>query len=704
MAKGGGRAPSWWVPALLAAAGLAAYARSFTVPFQFDDQPTLVERAQVHLTRLDWASLAPLLAGFRPLAMLTFGLNHRLGGMDPAGWHAVNLTIHVAAALVAWLLAGELLRRVGWDDGARRGRAALLAALLFLLHPVQTQAVTYVVQRMASMAGLLALLATWLWLRGRRSPRPAGWLAGAGLAWVAAVLTKENTLVLPLVVAGTEALLSPELPAWLRRRRLPVLAGAAAAAALGIWMVSRYWTTIQSEQVRFGLSVGDRLLTQSRVVALYLSLLAWPLPSRLRVDYDFPPSHGLLTPPATLLALAALAALVVLAWRLRRRQPLVSFAVLWFLGNLAVENSFLPVDLVFEQRLYLPSFGPFLLAAATAVEALERWLGPRPARSWLAVAPVLALLGVATDRRNALWNDPAALHAQVLADQPGNVLSLLTVGKEAMDRGDVDGAERSFRAVLALQPSNPRALGNMGNVARARGELPQAERWYRRSLAVANGEDAPREGLGVVLAEQGRSAEAEREFRTIVEHDPRNARALTDLGTLRAQRGDLPGALDWYARGAAADPASAFPLVGRARTLLAAGRAVEALASAEEALRREPGDGDALALAGESLARLGRGPEAVARWRELARLQPGRRGIHFAIGNVLQQAGDLAGAAREYQAELAVAPHSGALTNLGNLAAESDPARARALYQQALQVDPRNAAAAQNLKVLGGGR
>ncbi len=702
MAKGGGRAPSWWVPALLAAAGLAAYARSFSVPFQFDDQPNLVERVQVHLTRLDGASLAPLLGGLRPLAMLTFGLNYRLGGLAPAGWHAVNLAIHVAAALVAWLLAGEILLRAGWADAARRGRAALLAALLFLLHPIQTQAVTYLVQRMASMAGLLALLATWLWLRGRRAQRPARWLAGAVLAWVAAVLTKENTVVLPAVVAGVEALLSPDLPAWLRRHRLPVLAGAAAAAGLVAWMASRYWATIQAEQVRFGLSVGDRLLTQPRVLALYLSLLAWPLPSRLRVDYDFPPSHGLLAPPTTLLALATLVALVVLAWRQRRRRPLVAFAVLWFLGNLAIENSFLPVDLVFEQRLYLPSFGPFLLAAAAAVEALERWLGPRPVRAWVAVAPVLALLGVATDRRNALWNDPAALNAQVVADQPRNVISLLTVGKEAMDRGDLDGAERAFRAVLAVEPANARALGNMGNVARARGDLPDAERWYRRSLAVADGEVAPREGLGVVLAEQGHPAEAEREFRTIVEHDPRNARALADLGTLRDQAGDLAGALEWYARGAAADPASGYPHLGRGRALLAAGRPAEALSSLEEALRREPRNADALVLAGECLSQLGRGPEAVARWREVTRLQPGRRGIHFLIGNGLAEAGDLAGAEREYQAELALGPDSGALNNLGNLAAESDPARARAYYRRALEVDPRNASAAENLQRMGG--
>lgn len=610
-----------WVPALLAGAGLAAYWRSFTVPFQFDDVHSLVESSSVHLTRLDWESLAPMLSRSRPLTALSFGLNYWLGGLAPAGWHAVNLAVHVTAATLAWLLAGELLARAAWGDQVRRRRVALIAALLFLLHPVQTQAVTYIVQRMASLAGCLALLATWLWFRGRRSARPAPWLAGAGGAWVAALLAKENVVLLPAIVAVADALLGGGFVLWVRRNRAAVLASGAAGVALGVAMVGRYWAVIQAEHARFGLSLGDRLLTQPRVLAHYLSLLAWPLPSRLRVDYDFTPSRGLLDPPVTLLALGGLVGLVAAAWWFRRRQPLASFAVVWFLGNLAVENTLLPVDLAFEHRLYLPSFAVLLLAAV----GLEHALGARPARVWAVAAPAVLLLGAATDRRNAVWNDPAALHAQVLADSPTSTRALLAVGNGAGARGDLDGAERAYRGVLALEPANALAMCNLGSVARARGDLAQAEVWYRKALAIDRDDTVSLQGLGVVLAELGRTAEAEQQFRKMLAIDSRNARALADLGTLRARIDDRAAARAWFERAVEADPASVYVHLGRATALLAFGQPEDALSSAGKALEVEPDNAEALKLKSLSLEGLGRAPEAISAWRELLRVEPGNK-------------------------------------------------------------------------------
>lgn len=686
-----------WVPALLAAAGLAAYWRSFTVPFQFDDLENIVQASRVHLTRLDGQSLWAMLSHYRPLAQLSFGLNYWLGGLAPAGWHAVNLTVHVGAAVVVWLLGGEVLARMGWEAGARRGRAALVTALVFLLHPVQTQAVTYVVQRMASLAAFFALLAAWLWFRGRRSPRPRRWLGGALAAWLAALLTKENTVLLPGILAGAELLFSAEVSVWIRRHRAHVAGGALAAAALGAALLARYWSYIESAQASFGYSTAERLLTQPRVVWHYLSLLLWPLPSRLRVDYSFAPSLGLLDPPTTLFAIAGLALLVGFAWWSRRRRPLVAFAVLWFLGNLAMENSVFPVDLVFEHRLYLPSFGVFLLVAAE----LELALGFRPQRVWAAAIPALVALGVGTDRRNQTWNDPVALRAQVLADAPDNPRAHLALGNQAMAAGDLEKAEHHYREILETAPAHPWALANLGSVARARGDLAQAERWFREALAVADLEPVPLEGLGVVLSEQGRSAEAEALFQKLLELDSRNARALANMGVLRARQQDRVGASDWLARAVAADPSNAYAHLSRARVLLAFGEATDALSSAQRAAALEPLNPEALELTAECLERLQKRKEAVAAWQQLLAARPSHPLIHFRLGTALALAGDLAGAERELEAQLALGPHSGALNNLGNVWLQRDRARARAYFERALQVDPSNQLAADNLRRLG---
>ncbi len=681
--------------ALACAAGLLAYRRSFTVPFQFDDIPNIVENRLVHATRLDWASLAPALSSpVRQLAYLSFAVSHALGGLDPWGWHLLNLAFHLASGLLVWALSERVLALLApAGDQAVRRRAALLAALLFLVHPVQTQAVTYVVQRMASMGAFFALLAAWLYLEGRARGR---WplLAAAAASLGAALLCKENFAALPGVLLLADPLLFPEAR---RARRLLWAAGAALAAVLLLIAWTRYGDHVASEYRRFGLGPQSRLLTQPRILWHYLSLLALPLPSRLRVDYQWTPSRSLLDPISTLPALLGLAALVALAIAARRRQPLAAFAALWFLGNLAVEQSVLPLDLVYEHRLYLPSVGPLLLLAYLAAEALRT-----PARTWLAAAPALALLAAATDARNGRWNDPLALHGEVVADSPGAVRALLTVGVAHYDRGELDQAEAAFREALAREPENPRALNDLGNVARRRERPADAEAFYRRAVAAAPGETAQRHNLARLLLKSGRLAEGEGVLRDLLAVDPGHAPALADLGTARWIARDRTAAMTAWEAAVRADASYPEAYRRRAAALAESGRDDLALPELRTLVALRPGDGAALLELGACLDRLGRGEEALKVLGQAARRDPGLPGVRYALGNARAGQGDLAGAEREYLAELEKGPHSGALNNLGNVWRDRDPARAREYYRRALEADPGNAAAADNLQSLGG--
>ncbi|HZZ83317.1 MAG TPA: tetratricopeptide repeat protein [Anaeromyxobacteraceae bacterium] len=697
----------WGGAAALLALTWFAYRRSFAVPFQFDDLPIIVDNPDLHMVRLDWSSLWRAAGGFahgRPVAWLSFGLNHLAGGLQVRGYHAVNLAVHLLNGLLVALLAASLLERLAPElDASARRRASWVAAALFLLHPLQTQAVTYVVQRMASLGACFGLLGTLALLRGLEGSRPRPALLGlAGLSLVLGVGTKENLVFLPVVLAALALLLSQRAAAWARGHRLLLSGAALGAAAAGAALVLPYWSFIESEQRRFGLSVCTRLLTQGRVIFHYLSLLAWPAPSRLRVDYAFPASTSLLSPPFTLLAILGLLGALASAVALRRRAPVWTFAVVWFLGNLVVEQSVLPIDLIFEHRVYLPSFGPFLLAAW----GLERAALRARRAPWLVAAPVAVLLALAADRRNAAWADPARLFAEAARDASGPVLarSLLSAGGQRLERGEYAEAERLFRQVIEVEPGFAEAYANLGNVARERGDLTGAEAWYGRATALAPGFAEGWMGLADMALRRGRLEEAEERFRRFAELAPRDARGPLGLGGIAARRGDLPAALSWFARAAELDPGSASARLQRARALLVAGRPGDALAEAELAVRLDPRRAAPLAALGDCLAAAGRKEEARRAWGSALQRDARLPGVHFQLANLLADEGDLAGAERELEREVEIGPHLGAYDNLGALQVERDPSRARAYYEKALEIDPRDGHAKEGLRLLDAAR
>ncbi|HET8733422.1 MAG TPA: hypothetical protein VFM45_06570, partial [Anaeromyxobacteraceae bacterium] len=415
---------------LVAAAALLPYARTGPVPYYLDDRFVLVEGTSLHAADLSLASLAPALEGFplhRWLPRLTLAVGHALHGLAPAGHHLVNALLHAAAALAALALAGEALRRADPGlDPARRRRAALLAALLFAVHPLQTSAVTYLVQRMAVLAGLFALLALWAWARARRAAgrARAGWLAGAAAAAFLAISSKESAAALPLLVLAWEGLVEGGLAARLRRHAAAAGAALAAAAAGLALAASRYPLMRAPGSPVPDLTLSERLLTQPRVLAGYLGRVLAPWPGWLHLEYGLEPSRGLLDPPATLAALLLLAGLVAAAAALHRRWPPVAFGIAFFLLALTVEQTVLPIDLAFEHRLYLPLFG----AALAAGWGLERAAAGWRAGPWPVAAPLLLLLAAGTAARNEAWRDPAVLLGQDAAAWPRLGRPLLNLG------------------------------------------------------------------------------------------------------------------------------------------------------------------------------------------------------------------------------------------------------------------------------------
>ncbi|HET6923494.1 MAG TPA: tetratricopeptide repeat protein [Anaeromyxobacteraceae bacterium] len=689
------------VALLLAAVAWMAYRHSLAVPFQLDDVPHIVENPLVHLTRLGWEPLARLLARPRGLALATFALNYRVGGLEPRGYHLVNLAVHAANGLWTFLVARRLLSPRTALDGRERSAGALVAALLFVAHPVQTQAVTYVVQRMASLGAFFGLAAAFCYLEARRRSGRGRALAmgAAGVAWLLAVWCKENYFVLPVVLLGADALVTPGWREALRRHRLALAIGLAALLATGAAAAAAFGDILVPEHRRFGLTLGQRLLTQPRVLFHYLSLLAWPHPGRLRVDYNYPPSTSPLEPPATLPALLGLALAVAAAWRWRRRAPLAAFGAAWFLGTLLPESSVLPIDLVFEHRLYLPSLGVFVPCGAGLAWGGSRLLRRRWA-VWAMAAPLTAALAAASDARNRTWNDVLALNLEVAAGGPARARTLLTIGSERHRRGDLAGAEQAFREALRAEPGNPVAERNLGVVAWTRGDRPEAERHLRAAAELSPGSKEAWAQLAAFLLEAGRPPEAERAWRRALEIDPAFAPALVGLASIRFGAGDAPAAAPLVEAALRADPGHPPARRAMVDVLLALQRPGEALAAAEGLARAASAEpGDVLRLA-ECLKRLGRLEEAERQYRAALERDPRLRGAHFGLAGVRAERGDLAGAEQELGRELELGPHAGALGNMGTLYLRRDPARAREFYRRALELDPSDRTAARGLEML----
>lgn len=362
----------------------------------------------------------------RPLSMLTFIANVRFAGLDPVAMKLTNIAIHAGNVVLVFVLARALL------DAAAGGRrqaegprawAPLFVAAAWGLHPINLMAVLYVVQRMESLSHAFVFLGLWLYVRGRRGQLAGerGWLRiGAGLlgCTVLGLLCKESAVLLPLYALGIElCVFRFRRDGGRVERRLVVLyllVLALPALAAVAWLLPQALRPDAYASRDF--TLGERLLTEPRVVLGYLHwILAPGLRSLGLYHDDIVISRGLLDPPATLVALVALALLAMGGWWLRRRRPLAALGIFWFLAAQVLTATFIPLELVFEHRNYFASLGVCLVLADLLL------LAPPPAwrriGALLAVAFVLYGAGI-TWLRAREWSDPLRFAASEAAKHP----------------------------------------------------------------------------------------------------------------------------------------------------------------------------------------------------------------------------------------------------------------------------------------------
>jgi Flp pilus assembly protein TadD len=600
-------APWVGLAALLAAAALA-YAPSLQGPFVLDDWGSIQANMRLRQPQAVYVpSPAEMLGPSRPVTEVTFAVDWRAAGLDPARYRAVGLALHLAAATLAFFFLVPLLRR------ARHPRPrglALLVAGVFVLHPIQAEAVAYVAQRSEVLSSLLYLLALVLLDRaaaGWGTVRGAAAWAGGACSWLVAMGAKSIALSAPGTFLADQLVVAtvPESgPGPLRRRTLRALALASPLLALGAWSAALHFRSF-AEHPGGGagfsatpLSAGAYFLTQLRVQWLYLRLLFWP--RGLAFDRSFEPSAGL---DGTVLAAAAGAlALVALAgflWVRAERSPdprpaerLVSFGILFWFVVLSPTSSFVPVtDLAVEHRVYLASLGPFL-ASAVAADALLFRLLPAPRAALAAGAlgsMVLLALGLTLVSRARTWASAEALWREAAAASPDNPRAWTNLGLELARRGDRAGAEAAYVRAWTVVRQAGRVVSlarNHAAVLLDTGRPTDALAVVDRGLAVAPGDAGLRANRAAAFGQLGRPAEALGEARLAAEAAPSDPLIRNVLGQALSVNGDWAGALAEFRAAEALDPGVPLYPISVAVSLAALGRREEACAAFRSASER----------------------------------------------------------------------------------------------------------------------
>ena len=438
------------LPVILALLGLLAFWPGLHGGFIFDDYPNLVDDPDWKVDSLQseqWvrASGAGIASGSgRPLAMLSFALNHYLSGLDPFPLKLTGLLLHVFNGALVFLLCRRLFELMpARRETERLGLyAAFLVALAWLVHPLQVSSALYIVQRMEVGAHTGVLLALLAYLAARRcqirGARSWPWWGLATLAWLFGLGFKETALLVPgyaLLVEFFGLRFQAASGGTTRILKSAYLAGA--ALALSFFLVYLLPWSLRPGVYSFrNFDLVERLWTQGPVLQMYIGQVLWPTPNRLTFYYDnFPVSTGLLSPPSTLASLLLLAGMVAGSLLLRRRWPLVPFGVLWFFCAHALTSNVAPLELAFEHRNYIA-----LLGILVGVAQLLGWASSRigmPTRRALAALLTACLLLLGAIQAHT-WGDSFRLAFALDSRNPGSQRASFQLGLAMLERAGSD--------------------------------------------------------------------------------------------------------------------------------------------------------------------------------------------------------------------------------------------------------------------------
>ena len=445
--------------------GIIVYSNSFSCSFQFDDFVNIVDESRIR-------NLSDIKTIFesnqsRPIPVFSFAVNYHLNGYDVWYWHLFNLVVHLICSLaVYWLtmliFSSPVMREQKISQQKRM--IAVFVGLLFVSHPLATQSVTYIVQRMTSMAAMFYILSLCFYLKARMSERgmivKSILFSASFLMAISAIFSKENAFTIPVAIFMTEIFFLRKEKKWLNLKDYRIWLIVIAFSGIILFILHNYSISVfdpilPSKGRTYTITPSNYLFTQFSVILKYIQLLVVPL--NQRIDYIFPISETLFN-ARTLSSLLVIISLIISAVFLFKKSRVLSFSILFFFLALSVESSFIPIDdIIFEHRTYLPSVGFFLFVVPGLIQ-----LSGEKYRYWAAGFFVLVILinSFLTYERNEIWKDPFTLWNDNIKKEPECARAYMNRGHAYESSGEYALALEDYTKAIALSPRYPNPYYN----------------------------------------------------------------------------------------------------------------------------------------------------------------------------------------------------------------------------------------------------
>jgi tetratricopeptide (TPR) repeat protein len=634
--------------ACIVLAGILAYANSLTGPFLFDDQNSIVDNPQI---RQLWPLTEPLspprdtpVAG-RPLVNLSFALNYAWGGLDVRGYHVANIAIHLIAALILFGVVRRTLSLPGLVEwfGRSSTNLAWLCALIWALHPLQTEAVNYLSQRTESMMGLFYLLTLYCAIRALDARRPHRWRAASVIACAMGMTCKESMVTAPLMVVLYDRIFVFDSLKASAQARWGLYSGLAATwLALAALMLGG-----PRSSVGFSTSTDPwtYFLNQMPIIVRYLGLTVWP--RSLVLDYGLPRSISLgevIVPAAALVGLG-LASLLLLVYR-----PRLGFLAAWFFITLAPTSSFVPIatEVGAERRMYLP-LAAIVVSVVVGVYCLRRrlgWSAPEPSaagRRWpvmpalAALACVCALIG-GTMLRNREYSSRLIM-ASTIVDRFPHGRGRFMLGAELVAAGRHDEAMTQLTESARDYPGARFALGTELFAIGSYDQAVEQLQMFVQALPDHVNVIPAREMLGRAMVEQNKLDQAAEQFSLILKRNAAHARSHVALGEIRLKQGRSQDAAEHLEEALMFGPTDPRMLQSLGLAYATSNRIKQATTMFRRAAAADPRDPVLHNLLGRALASQGQFAEAIQEFQRALELDPGNEEARQNLAAAQQDAG-----------------------------------------------------------------
>jgi len=551
---------------LICTIGLIVYSNTFNVPFQWDEvgyiQGNTIVKNLHYFSEPSSAKGLPYYDAFkrRYIAYLSFALDYKIHGFRVIGYHIVNISIHLLNASLVYIFVNLIFKTPFLNRSRMRDNSrliALFAALLFVSHPLQTMAVTYIYQRFASLITFFYLLSLVFYTTSRLSESTVSRYLSYGLSVLCAVCamnTKENAFTLPFVITLFEFLF---FSGPVRKRVVTLVPILLTLLIIPLQAISFYYTSDSlvgamdsATRIPNSLSRGAYLLVQFMALATYLRLLLFP--AGQNVIYDFPGPLSFFT-PGVIFPFLLLTGIVLFGIYLYRRSKwsdggyrVIAFGIFWFFIAHSVESSVFPLELLAqEHRMYLPSVGIFA-GISTGMFLMLRKLRGGEMIVFSVSAVVIFSLSVTTYARNIVWRDRISLWEDVARKSPNALKGRLNLAAAYAQRGLTDKAVEQYQAVLRIKPDFYNAYVELGLCYAEKGYIDKAMEQYQMALSIEPNDAYAHYAMGFAFYKNGATDKAVDEFKAALRANPRFAAAHVNLGIAYARSGATDKAIEHF--------------------------------------------------------------------------------------------------------------------------------------------------------------